>query len=390
MKKCPRCLNTDERYFYPGSKGWYCRKCVPFSRICLEESLQPVSLEKPLEGCEEYTLQFPLTPYQKEISHQTSLMIEKKDVLLKCVCGAGKTEMCLETIASHLQKGRKIGFAIARRQVVLEVANRLQSYFKKARVIAVCGGHTSILEGDVIVLTTHQVFRYYQTFDTLILDEPDAFPFRGNPVLHGIATTSCKGHILYLTATPDKTLEDRVNRKEIECYSLPFRPHMHPLPVPLKVQGPALYVYMYLFFWLQKHPYNMVFVPKISLAVTLYKIMRLLFSSVGVCTSLTEDKEEVVEKFRKKELKILISTTVLERGVTFKDVDVCVLFADNGVFDKAGLVQMAGRAGRNFENPYGDVVFLCKKKSENVERCIQDIQEANHALSVMRQKNRER
>ena len=76
---------------------------------------------------------FPLTPYQKEISHKTCLRIEKKDVLLKCVCGAGKTEMCLETIASHLQKGKKIGFAIARREVVLEVAEQITKLFYKSQ-----------------------------------------------------------------------------------------------------------------------------------------------------------------------------------------------------------------------------------------------------------------
>ena len=83
-----------------------------------------------------------------------------------------------------LREKKKVCFAIARRQVVLELQQRLQEIFSHAEVIAVCGGHTQVTDGDLIICTTHQLYRYYQAFDLLILDEPDAFPFRGDPVLH--------------------------------------------------------------------------------------------------------------------------------------------------------------------------------------------------------------
>ena len=57
----------------------------------------------------------------------------------------------------------------------------------------------------------------------------------------------------------------------------------------------------------------------------------------------------MVEKFRKKELKILISTTVLERGVTFKDVDVCVLLG-KGTIDKKSSGETKGRQGSSSRN----------------------------------------
>ena len=38
MKKiCPRCSNEDQNLFYEGSKGWYCRACIKFSRRLLSE-----------------------------------------------------------------------------------------------------------------------------------------------------------------------------------------------------------------------------------------------------------------------------------------------------------------------------------------------------------------
>lgn len=91
----------------------------------------------------------------------------------------------------------------------------------------------------------------------------------------------------------------------------------------------------------------------------------------------------MITAYRAHYASVIVATTVLERGVTIKDADVCVWNADSGVFDEAGLIQMAGRAGRNFERPYGDVLFLCMEKSELALRCRKTLQEDNRALSFM-------
>ena len=169
--QCPRCLNTNKEYFYKGSRGWYCRRCISFGRVMLEEENEPVSLSSISEGSEEYALQYPLTEKQAEIAVKCAQLIDRMDVLLHCVCGAGKTELVVYSIAKMLKAGKKVCFAIPRRQVVLELRERLAQYFPHAKVIAVCGGHTSETDGDLIICTTHQLYRYYQAFDLLILDE---------------------------------------------------------------------------------------------------------------------------------------------------------------------------------------------------------------------------
>src|SRR5699024_10868656 len=62
-------------------------------------------------------------------------------------------------------------------------------------------------------------------------------------------------------------------------------------------------------------------------------------------------REQKIKKFRKKHLHVLITTTILERGVTFPSIDVIVLHAGHKVFDEAALIQIAGRAGRNKDDP---------------------------------------
>ena len=59
-------------------------------------------------------------------------------------------------------------------------------------------------------------------------------------------------------------------------------------------------------------------------------------------------------------LDFVITSTILERGITIPDLDVLVLAAENEtIFDLRTLVQIAGRAGRKGEP--GRVLFAAKR-----------------------------
>lgn len=383
---CPRCGCDDPSWFYHGSKGWYCRRCITFGRALIEEE-DVTALVSVNEGSAEYTLQFPLTPAQKQISEAAAYASRYMDVLLECPCGAGKTEMVLGSIHLGLKQGKRVCFAIARRQVVLEVAQRLQGYFHHARVTAICGGHTDCLEGDLIVCTTHQLYRFTEKgkqFDLLILDEPDAFPFAGDPVLHAIAAHACCGHVIYLTATPDQELKKRVEDHSLLKLSLMERPHHHPLPVPEIKVAPLPLLLILLIRWIKRFDQKprMVFVPTIAMASGLHSFLS-LFEKCLVCTSKTENRDEVIENYRGQPHGLIVATTVLERGVTIPHAQICVFMADHSVFDEAGLIQMAGRAGRSFDDPDGNVLFLCQEKSRRTDQCRDTLIGVNHAVSLV-------
>ena len=375
--KCQRCLNSDREFFYRGSNGWYCRKCIFFGRAMLEEDKEAPVVKPVRSGSEEYVLQYPLTKAQARVSQQCAEAIDTTSVLLCCVCGAGKTELVVESISKMLKAGKNVCFAIPRRQVVLELEKRLRQYFPKAEVTAVYGGHHEKTDADLVICTTHQLFRYYRSFDLLILDEPDAFPFRGNAVLHGIAETACRGRTIYLTATPDDWLKEKEKRGELICLKLNRRPHGHDLPVPVIRTAPTMILLGILLYWPKKRSTpRRIFAPTIRQAQLLHVFLS-WFVSCSVCTSKTENRDEVIEAFRQKKDGIIISTTVLERGVTIPGSDVCVFHAEHGVFDEAGLIQMAGRAGRSFQYPDGDVLFLESSRSALVRKCLNEILEAN-------------
>lgn len=86
---------------------------------------------------------------------------------------------------------------------------------------------------------------------------------------------------------------------------------------------------------------------------------------------------------RNEELDFLITTTILERGVTFPGIDVIVLKADDEIFSAAALVQIAGRVGRNSDRPTGRVLFYCQSKSGNIKSCDQQIKLMNRKAAKL-------
>lgn len=162
-----------------------------------------------------------------------------------------------------------------------------------------------------------------------------------------------------------------------------MRPHGKPIPVPVVKKMPEVFWCFILLSWLEKHSDHprIIFVPTIQLSLILGKGLNLILRCY-VCSSKTENRDEVIEQFKEEENGILIATTVMERGVTIPHADVCVWEANHSVFDEAGLVQMAGRAGRDFLDPTGDVLFLCNEENENVRACVNALVEANQACDV--------
>jgi competence protein ComFA len=89
------------------------------------------------------------------------------------------------------------------------------------------------------------------------------------------------------------------------------------------------------------------------------------------------DRAEKVLEFRNCAISLLVTTTILERGVTVPRSDVFILDADSSLFDEAALVQMAGRAGRSKDDPDGHVVFASAEWSKSQRRAISQIRSMN-------------
>ncbi len=123
-----------------------------------------------------------------------------------------------------------------------------------------------------------------------------------------------------------------------------------------------------------------VFVPTIGDSEILFSLVRFLAPGGNYVSSQKVDRAEIIEDFKKGRYRYLITTAVLERGITVKNLQVIVYGADSPIYDAASLIQIAGRAGRKADAPKGDVFFVADKASEAMERAIKEIRYCNTFL----------
>ncbi|WP_101843024.1 DEAD/DEAH box helicase [Halobacillus sp. Marseille-P3879] len=378
-RQCQRC-GVRQSYFlccFPHSvcqkECCFCRNCIMMGRVT---ECEPLYLFSPLASFKKHASpcrwKGDLTPGQQAAADRIISSIHKREELLVwAVCGAGKTEMLFPGLTHALKQGMRICLATPRTDVVRELVPRLRSAFPDVEIEALYGDSEDKMgSAQLLLSTTHQLYRYAGAFDVMIIDEIDAFPFHNDNSLKWAAARAAKVEAakIYLTATPRKKEKRRIKNKQLPAVFIPSRFHGHPLPVPKLKLTPTLRSQLSKAS-LPKSVLNsisiqqkgrrqlLLFASTISYAE---KIARLLSSDYSIDSVHAEDPERAdkIESFRKRELEVLVTTTILERGVTFPSVDVFVIDAGHHVFDEAALVQIAGRAGRSPEDPTGEVIFF--------------------------------
>ncbi len=375
---CERCGNKDERWVgYIHGKP-YCRLCIKFKGETAKE--HNVSTPNSI-----LDVSYFLTKDQARVSKKVLENYQNGiDTLINAVCGAGKTELVYDVILYALKHNQTVAFAIPRKDVVIELKERLKDAFSRNKVVAVYGQHNDILEGDIVVLTTHQLYRYENYFDLIVLDEIDAFPFKGNDLLNIFFKKALRGHYVLMSATPDEKTLNYFKQKGRDLVELNTRFHGHKIPVPKLIisKNPIKFHILVktLRCYLNKNFPVLVFAPTIKEAEKLYSLLKHLFPGGECVHSLKNKREEIISLFKKRRYSYLVTTAVLERGVTIKNLQVIIYNADSNIYDEYSLVQIAGRVGRKYDAPDGEVVFIGETKTIAMERAAQSIRHKNTYL----------
>lgn len=372
--RCPRCHSTN---LIKIGHLIYCRDCISFGQI-RPEFVKPTWDYKFENTNVYYDLSYDLSEKQKEISEQVILAIEhKQHVLISAVCGSGKTELVYPCICHFLNRQMKIGFACPRKDLAIELYERLKTQLKNIEISLVYGGHTNDLFKNLVVLTTHQLYRYWNYFDVLIIDEVDAFPFYGNKSLYKMASISNKGSFVLLSATSF----EKAPPKGFIKFTLDRRYHNKDLPIPRLVWLPntlsIIFICKLLVNFKKEHKPVMIFVPEVNDLKLLSRIFTLCKFKHRFVHSKTPLNTKTLHEFKERNFDFLITTTLLERGVTFENVQVIVYKAHHPIFTTSTLIQIAGRVGRKIDYPTGDVIFIGKYISKEMRLCKNHIKTKN-------------
>uniref|UniRef100_UPI000A576146 helicase-related protein n=1 Tax=Paenibacillus dakarensis TaxID=1527293 RepID=UPI000A576146 len=307
--------------------------------------------------------------------------------LIWAVTGAGKTEMIFPLLQAVLDAGGRVLVAAPRRDVVLELAPRLAAAFPGESIATLYGGSPDRWKrGSITLATTHQLLRFRHAFDLVVIDEIDAFPYHNDPMLDYAAKGACKpgGKYIYLSATPPAALQREAAAGRLPHAKVPARFHGHPLPVPKALKVPSVQrsitqkklnpaLVRELKKSIDRGAQVFLFVSRIRHIDPFLQLLRRYIKDISIegTSSIDPDRAEKVMSFRNRDIRLLVTTTILERGVTVPKSDVFIVDADSELFDEAALIQMAGRAGRSKDDPAGRVVFgspqwtKCQRSARN-------------------------
>ncbi|WP_409252017.1 DEAD/DEAH box helicase [Bacillus sp. SCS-153A] len=395
---CSRCGNQDSSLFasFPCSRCEeqciYCRKCIMMGRVSQCTALIEWSGPTQCTNIEAFNWDGTLSQGQQPASDKVAFSIEKNsDLLVWAVCGAGKTEVLFNGIHQALKNGKRVCIATPRTDVILELVPRLQRVFSASNPIALYGGSDDRQKYSQLILsTTHQLYRYKSAFDVIIVDEVDAFPYSFDETLRYAVNKARKpsSSLIYITATPDSKLQSESKRGKRDFITIPARYHRHPLPVPTlkwcgnwKSQLKKGRLPHPIRLWTEKRISNnkqaLIFLPSVKTMNKALPLFQQLHPDILSVHAEDPDRKEKVQRTRDGEIPILLTTTILERGVTIPGIDVAVLGAEKEIFTESALVQIAGRVGRSAQHPSGEVTFFHYGKTTPMICSIKHINEMN-------------
>ncbi|MRG68882.1 DEAD/DEAH box helicase [Limosilactobacillus reuteri] len=394
--RCYRCNHVTEKSLGALPRGeFYCPHCINLGRVSTLNKFYHVPEPNQFTVTEPVlTWKGKLSPLQQQASEKISRgMADHVQQLLWAVTGAGKTEMMFAGIAAAIERGERIGIASPRVDVCLELFPRLKAAFANCDIALLHGRQELPYHyAQLTICTTHQLLRFYHAFDNLIIDEVDAFPYAANASLLYATKQAIKenGGCLYLTATPGDALLREIKSKRLVVNYLPLRYHGHLLPQikvrlafgwrrRLERQQLPPQVIQQLQETLREGHRFLLFIPHIADLALVEAALRHSFTTFRFATVHASDPErlEKVQKMRDGDYDFLVTTSILERGVTFPEIDVYVLGADDPVFSSSALVQIAGRAGRAQSRPTGRVIFWINCNCRQVNQAVSQVKYLN-------------
>lgn len=396
-KSCRRCFSKRLHHFNCAQcekRCSYCVHCIRMGRVSICSEL--VFWKGPAILAEQKLIvgSWQLTVRQQQVVHRC--LATERDFLIHAVTGAGKTEILFPIIAAYLKRGARVCLATPRTDVVLELIPRFQAAFPQQVIHGLYGGSDKPQTySTFIIATTHQLFRFEAAFDLLIVDEADAFPYSYDRQLEKAVQKAKKtaGRLILMTATPNLPTRRQYEKKGSYAF-VSRRFHEADLPVPIyaslwryKSQLMKGRIPKKLKNWVAKCLENkqpfLVFFPSIQLMEQAAPLFQMLHRKILSVHAADDRRKDAVQALRERRIPGLLTTTILERGITIPSLQVAVVGAEEAVFTTSALIQICGRVGRSPIATTGEIIFFHHGISMRMDEAKYEIQRLNR-LETMR------
>lgn len=340
------------------------------------------------------------TPIQEQA---IPIILNNEDLIACAQTGTGKTAAfilpILNKIASKASKGTNTVIIVPTRELALQIDQQIEglSYFVSVGSIAIYGGgdgkefsvqKQALTTGtDIIVATPGKLISHlklgYVKFDQvkhLILDEADRMLDMGfhDDIQTIISYLPKNRQALLFSATMPPAIR-QLAKKILK----------NPKEINLAISKPAAGVdqKLALVHENQKIPllctllndrknYESIIVfssTKSKVSDIVYGLKRKGFPAKGISSNLEQsEREEVLQGFRSRKVRILVATDVMSRGIDIKEINMVVNFDVPG--DAEDYVHRVGRTAR--ANTQGEAVTLVNDKDQGKMRRIEQLIES--------------
>ncbi len=337
------------------------------------------------------------TPIQEKVIPH---ILEDRDLIACAQTGTGKTAAFVLPILNKLigKEDNTIDtlIIVPTRELAIQIDQQIQglSYFVSAGSIAVYGGgdgkdweaqKAALKNGtDIIVATPGKLLSHikmgyvnFKNLKHLVLDEADKMLDMGfiDDIQTIISFLPAKRQTLMFSATMSNSIR-RLAQKALH----------NPVEITLSMSKPAEGVdqKVYLIYeeqkvklishiLLERKQYDSILIftsTKSKVNEIVRALNRYGFPSHGISSNLDQDqREEVLSAFRSKQIRILVATDVMSRGIDVKEINMVINF--DVPHDADDYVHRVGRTAR--VNAKGEAITLVIPKEKYELRKIEQL-----------------
>ena len=351
---------------------------------------------------------FSLTNSQLKVIKEIEDDLNKENPMLRLLqgdVGSGKTIVALLTLANVFKKNIQAALMVPTEILAIQHYNYFSDLFKDTKVNIVLltskinskekeSVQKKIENGKAqIIIGTHAIFQKNINFKDLgyvIIDEQHRF---GVHQKFQLSAKGCNPHILVMTATPiprtlaltmygnmniSKITEMPSNRKKIETIATSSN------KVSKIIKGLDNIIDKKLnAFWVCPLIDESEKLDLTAATNRFEKLKKIFGNNVGIIHGKMdiEEKKEIIDKFKSKEILILVSTTIIEVGIDVPDATVMIIEEANR-FGLSQLHQLRGRIGRSDRKSTCILIYKEKNLNEYSKKRINTILNTNDGFKI--------
>ena len=351
---------------------------------------------------------FSLTNSQLKVIKEIEDDLNKENPMLRLLqgdVGSGKTIVALLTLANVFKKNIQAALMVPTEILAIQHYNYFSDLFKDTKVNIVLltskinskekeSVQKKIENGKAqIIIGTHAIFQKNINFKDLgyvIIDEQHRF---GVHQKFQLSAKGCNPHILVMTATPiprtlaltmygnmniSKITEMPSNRKKIETIATSSNKVSKIIKRLDNIIDKKLNA-----FWVCPLIDESEKLDLTAATNRFEKLKKIFGNNVGIIHGKMdiEEKKEIIDKFKSKEILILVSTTIIEVGIDVPDATVMIIEESNR-FGLSQLHQLRGRIGRSDRKSTCVLIYKEKNLNEYSKKRINTIKNTNDGFKI--------